>query len=49
MYTVKNYVYNFEDGLLVHEGRPQEYFVSYMSAVNFMEKVIILTLLLWAG
>jgi len=46
---VDNYVYNFEDGLLVHEVRPREYFVSCMSAVNFIEKVIILTLLLWAG
>jgi hypothetical protein len=49
MCIVENYVYNFEDSLLVHEVRPQEYFVFHMSAVNFMEKVIILTFLLWAG
>lgn len=49
MYIVENYVYNSEDGLLVHEVRPREYFVSCMSAVNFMEKVVILTPLLWPG
>jgi len=46
---VENYLYNFEGGLLVHEVRPQEYFVSCTSAVNFMVKIIILTLLMWAG
>jgi hypothetical protein len=49
VYVVESYVYNFEDGLLVHGVRPRECFVSCMSAVNFIEKVIILTLLLWPG
>lgn len=49
VYILENCVYNFKYSLFVNEVRPQEYFVSCMSAVNFMEKVIILTFLLWAG
>jgi hypothetical protein len=40
MCIVESYIYNFEDILLVHEVRPQEYVVCHMFAVSFMGKVV---------